>query len=220
MAHMWRCLWEFLPTTFFDQSILLLRKLQRPPSPSRINGKYGHLGFLTNWPQFISWDISYYTPSLPSHLLCFRHTRILSVPQMYPSSSHTSLFRLQSSHSLHPVPVVIILPLFVYKKSAHAVQPGSHIISPFTFLPCPPSRATPPNTVLRMLSGLRLDSPASLSYPCCWITNTWRAGVLCAFCPSSPWHSGGHRLDTLRWCLMIWTLICSLFGEHSFKGKV
>lgn len=113
----WRCLYKVLPTSFFDQVILLLRllliNLQWSPGPSRINGKYWHLGSLTNWLQFISWDHllplhfflkgTSFASGIPGYCLCPKHTlqvhmslfrQALSLTAPSPSSNYTPIICL------------------------------------------------------------------------------------------------------------------------------
>lgn len=159
----WRCLWDILPTIFFNRAILLLRNFQGRPSFSRISAEYLKLGSLTNGLQLIIWG----------HLLLYPFFSFWKLPSFAPGYQDRvfatlgftlmSLVLLKLSHCTQPAYPQIPLLLFVSQNPPQPVQSGPHAMSPLGIPQSPPSHAILPITELLMPGVLVLAPTASLS---------------------------------------------------------
>lgn len=156
----WRCLWDILPTIFFNQAILLLRNLQWRPSFSRKKKKKPNIspwGHSQTGSSLSPGTISYYTPTFPSrrYLLCSWLTRILPLLHNHPLGSHSCLCLLSVS-------------LFPHCTQPSCDHPPSIRLSEILLSPCTVAR-TPP--LLWYFHGFLLHMQ--------WFP------ILCFWCPMS-----------------------------------
>lgn len=141
----WRCLWDILPTIFFNQAILLLRNLQWRPSFSRkkksqilalgvihkLAPAY-HPGPSPTTPLLFLLEGTSFAPDLTGYCLC-------SITTLWVRT-HVFIYCQSLSSHTAPNPAVITLPLFVYQRSSsaralwlpHHLSFGISMVSSFT----------------------------------------------------------------------------------------